>query len=71
MNREYFTKPFYEDTAPPSAQEGYEQSMFTSHPQPFESSDVSIIWRNCLQPNFFLPEARSIHMADVSYTRPE
>ncbi|KAJ7940571.1 fungal-specific transcription factor domain-containing protein [Mycena leptocephala] len=39
MNREYFTKPFYEATAPPSAQEGYEQSMFTSHPQPFESSD--------------------------------
>jgi hypothetical protein len=40
MSSEPFAKPFIEHTAPPSAQKGYEPSMFTSHPQASESSDV-------------------------------
>ncbi|KAJ6547628.1 fungal-specific transcription factor domain-containing protein [Mycena capillaripes] len=39
MSSEPFAKPFHEHTAPPSAQRGYEPSMFTSQPVISEAID--------------------------------
>jgi hypothetical protein len=43
MNDAPFTKPFTEYPAPPTAQRGYEPSMFTNQPQP--GADVSKTYR--------------------------